>query len=184
MKSLIFNKTLRKHCRTIRIFSLFVIFCALFSLGYDFARVQGPSMDPTYRDKEWVVVDRWTYRFFMPEKGDVILVKDPSNKDTLMKRIIAGPGDTIEVKEGYIYVNDTCLYDKFKEERIRIIYVDDNDVPLRYWDGPRAGEALVEYISHLPEKLNTNEYWVIGDNRKDSWYGIVKYKDIKGKLLF
>ena len=153
MKSLIFNNTLKKHCRTIRIFSLFVVFCILFSLGYDFARVQGPSMIPTYRDNEWVVVDRWTYRFFMPEKGDVILVKDPSNKDVLMKRIIAGPGDAVEVKEGYIYVNGTRVSDKFEEERIRIIYVDDNDVPLTYWDGPNAGETVIEYLSHKPDKL-------------------------------
>jgi len=184
MKSLIFNKTLKKHCRTIRIFSLFIVFCVLFSLGYDFARVQGPSMDPTYRDNEWVVIDRWTYRFFMPEKGDVILVKDPLSKDILMKRVMAKPGDTIEVKKGYIYVNDARISDKFKEERIRIIYVDDDDVPLTYWDGPNAGETVTEYLSHNSDKLGKGEYWVIGDNRKDSWYGIVKLKDIKGKLWF
>ena len=180
MKSLILNKTLKKHCRTIRIFLLFIVFCILFSLGYDFARVQGPSMNPTYRDKEWIVVDRWTYRFFMPEKGDVILVKDPSNKDILMKRILGWPGDTVEVKEGYIYVNDILVSDKFKEERIQIVYVDEDDKQLTYWDGRPA----IKYISHEPEKLKRGEYWVIGDNREESWYGIIKLKDVKGKLWF
>jgi len=141
-------------------------------------------MSPTYHDKEWVVIDEWTYRFFMPEKGDVILVRDPSNNDILIKRIIATPGQKIEVKEGYIYIDGIVLSDKFKGERILIVLVDEHDIPLRYWNGPEVGEIVVEYTSHLPEKLGKDEYWVIGDNRESSWYGIVKFKNIKGKLWF
>lgn len=145
-------KLLKKHCKTIRIFLLFVVFSIIFSLGYSFSWVQGDSMSPTYHDKEWVVIDEWTYRFFMPEEGDVIIVRDPSNNDILIKRIIATPRQKVEVKEGYIYVD--------------------------------GNKIVVEYTSHLPEKLGKDEYWVIGDNRESSWYGIVKLKDIKGKLWF
>ena len=141
-------------------------------------------MSPTYHDKEWVVIDEWTYRFFMPEKGDVILVRDPSNNDILIKRIIATPGQKIEVKEGYIYIDGIVLSDKFKGERILIVLVDEHDIPLKYGNGPEVGEIVVEYTSHLPEKLGKDEYWVIGDNRESSWYGIVKFKNIKGKLWF
>lgn len=145
-------KLLKKHCKTIRIFLLFVVFSIIFSLGYSFSWVQGDSMSPTYHDKEWVVIDEWTYRFFMPEEGDVIIVRDPSNNDILIKRIIATPRQKVEVKEGYIYVD--------------------------------GNKIVVEYTSHLPEKLGKDEYWVIGDNRESSWYGIVKLKDIKSKLWF
>lgn len=177
-------KLLKKHCRTIRIFLLFIIFSIIFSAGYSFSWVQGDSMSPTYRDEEWVVVDEWTYKFFAPEEGDVIIVRDPSSDDTLLKRIIAIPGQRVEVKNGYIYVDGVALSDKFKEERILICLVDDNDTPLRYWSGSKAGEIVVEYTNHLPERLGSGEYWVIGDNRESSWYGVVKYKDIKGKLRF
>ena len=177
-------KLLKKHCKTIRIFLLFIVFSIIFSLGYSFSWIQGDSMSPTYHDKEWVVIDEWTYRFFMPEEGDVIIVRDPSNNDTLIKRIIATPGQKVEVKEGYIYVDGIALSDKFKEERILIVLVDENDTPLRYWGDTEINEIVVEYTSHLPEKLGKDEYWVIGDNRESSWYGVVKFKDIKGKLRF
>ena len=150
-------KLLKKHCKTIRIFLLFIVFSIIFSLGYSFSWIQGDSMSPTYHDKEWVVLDEWTYRFFVPEEGDVIIVRDPSNNDTLIKRIIATPGQKVEVKEGYIYVDGIALSDKFKEERILIVLVDENDAPLRYWGGTEINDIVVEYTSHLPEKLGKDD---------------------------
>ena len=103
-------------------------------------------MHPTYENGEWVVVDEWTYKFFSPEKGDVILINDASHGDLLLKRIISIPGEEVT----------TCGW----------------DLPYRL-DGSSKTKTLKE-----------DEYWVIGDNKEDSWSGVVELKNIKGKLWF
>jgi len=122
--------------------------------------VLGISMEPSFHTGQRVLISKVTYRLHEPERGDVIVFQ-PSNGDQgeYIKRIIALPGDTVEVKNGAVYVNGTRL----KEPYI-------NSTPSYRLDG---------------HKVPADNYFVLGDNRNhsnDSHNGwVVPRENIVGK---
>ena len=126
--------------------------------------VDGPSMRPTLESEERLVVNKFIYRFRVPEKGEVLVFqypRDPSRD--FIKRVIATPGDTIEIHEGRVFVNDQLLTEDYILEKTRSEY-------------PK---------STVPE----GRIFVMGDNRNNSEdsrfadVGFVPYDLIKGKAL-
>lgn len=126
--------------------------------------VEGPSMRPTLVNGERLVVNKFIYRFKHPEHGDVLVFrypKDPSRD--FIKRVIAVPGDTVEVKEGRVFVNGQLMDEKYILERTRGSYP----------------------LSTVPE----GHIFVMGDNRNNSEdsrfkdVGFVPYELIKGKAI-
>ena len=126
--------------------------------------VDGPSMRPTLESEERLVVNKFIYRFRPPEKGEVLVFqypRDPSRD--FIKRVIATPGDTIEIREGRVLVNDQLLTEDYILEKTRSEY-------------PK---------STVPE----GRVFVMGDNRNNSEdsrfadVGFVPYDLIKGKAL-
>ena len=126
--------------------------------------VDGPSMRPTLESEERLVVNKFIYRFRPPEKGEVLVFqypRDPSRD--FIKRVIATPGDTIEIREGRVLVNDQLLTEDYILENTRSEY-------------PK---------STVPE----GRIFVMGDNRNNSEdsrfadVGFVPYDLIKGKAL-
>ena len=126
--------------------------------------VDGPSMRPTLESEERLVVNKFIYRFRVPEKGEVLVFqypRDPSRD--FIKRVIATPGDTIEIREGRVLVNDQLLTEDYILEKTRSEY-------------PK---------STVPE----GRIFVMGDNRNNSEdsrfadVGFVPYDLIKGKAI-
>ena len=126
--------------------------------------VDGPSMRPTLESEQRLVVNKFIYRFHPPEKGDVLVFqypRDPSRD--FIKRVIAVPGDTIEIREGRVLVNDQLLTENYILEKTRSEY-------------PKAT---------VPE----GHIFVMGDNRNNSEdsrfadVGFVPYDLIKGKAM-
>ena len=126
--------------------------------------VDGPSMRPTLESEERLVVNKFIYRFRSPEKGEVLVFqypRDPSRD--FIKRVIATPGDTIEIREGRVLVNDQLLTEDYILEKTRSEY-------------PK---------STVPE----GRIFVMGDNRNNSEdsrfadVGFVPYDLIKGKAM-
>ena len=76
----------------------------------------------------------------------------------LIKRVIGIPGDTIQIIEGYIYKNNELYLDEFSHINI------------------------TEGITWEAERVGEGQYWVIGDNRDDTWFGLVWNDEIVGKL--
>ena len=144
-----------------------VIILALlaFSLVVGISRVDGQSMKPTLKDSQ--VVTYWrlgdNYRI-----GDIIAIKMP-NGDSYVKRVIAGPGDVIDIRDGYVYRNGQKLTEPYIESS------DGNTMPQN---------SRIEY----PYKVDSGCYWVMGDNREVSMdsrsFGSVIKENIKGRLLF
>lgn len=118
------------------------------------------SMEPNFHEGQRVVVNKAVYFFGEPERGDVIIFRAPGGSDEdFIKRVIGLPGDTVEVKDRFVYVNGVSL-----------------DEP--YIAQPPA------YI--MPElTIPEDRYFVLGDNRNYSndshrgWY--VDSEDIHGK---
>ncbi len=140
------------------VLALAVFFLLRFTI--DTVIVIGISMEPSFHSGQRVLLSKVSYRMHEPERGDVI-VFEPVNgeREDLIKRIIALPKDTVEVKDSAVYVNGT----KLKEPYI-------NDQP----------------TYNLPEQdVPTNSYFVLGDNRNrsnDSHYGwFVPHQNIVGK---
>jgi signal peptidase I len=124
--------------------------------------VVGQSMEPNLHNDDLLVINKIVYRLHDPERGDVVVLyppDQPRDEPPYIKRIIALPGDTIEVKNGAVYVNDNKLIESYIKEP------------------PTYTLAL----QHVPE----NEYFVLGDNRNishDSRSGwTVPRQDIIGK---
>jgi len=126
--------------------------------------VDGPSMQPTLHTGERLIVNKFIYRFSLPEHGDVLVFqypKDPSRD--FIKRVIAVAGDTIEVKDGRVFVNSQLLTEPYILDRAQ------KGFPL----------------SVVPP----DAIFVMGDNRNNSEdsrfsdVGFVPYQLIKGKAI-
>lgn len=128
--------------------------------------VIGNSMYPTYKNGEYLMASKISYRIGDPQRGDVIIFEYQENQD-FIKRIIALPGDTIMLKDGQFYINDILLDESN--------YLND----AVYTNG---GEYLKEGESKM---IPQEKYFVVGDNRPQSSdsraFGPVKDEDIKGK---
>jgi len=105
--------------------------------------VVGPSMEPDFRDGQRLLVNKAVYAFHEPERGDVIIFHSPhSSRTDFIKRIIGLPGDTVEIKQGVVYVNSSPLYEP---------YIAD---PPHY--------------TLQKQEVTPNSYFVLGDNRNNS----------------
>ena len=112
--------------------------------------VNGASMDPTFNTGQFLIVDRLTYRFEEPKRGDVIVFEYPNNpKIYYIKRIIGLPGETVTMNNGKIKITDIL-----HPEGIRI------DEP--YISANHSSK------DNLKIKLGQTEYFVLGDNRLQS----------------
>jgi signal peptidase I len=170
--------------KVFRVSVLLLVITFPFTSKYRFVKTVGESMEPTLRDGEWVVIERSSSLGgnWFPARYDNIVIKD--EKEKLSKRVIGLPGDTIEIKEGVIYLNNKILKDPFGSGRIGYYLVDENDEMLRYFSGPDVGAPVIKYISQGKEEIPDGYVWVIGDNREDSWFGLLPIKNITGKILY
>jgi signal peptidase I len=77
-------------------------------------RVDGASMEPTLVSGEYVIVNRVSYRLGSPHRGDIIVFHFPRDpKEEYIKRLIGLPGDEIEVKNNWVYVNGQLLDESY-----------------------------------------------------------------------
>lgn len=149
-----------------------IAFCIMVLLNmfvFNLSMVKGESMQPTLEASERLFINKLVYQFADPDRGDVIVLKDPSNgpdkKEFLVKRIVGLPGDTVEVKGHILYVNGEAQEESY------------TDVP-------------IEDPDFAPITIEEDHYFVMGDNRhlrksKDSReFGSVKESDIVGRAEF
>jgi len=150
-------------------------------------RVEGISMDPTLGSGQYLLVNKlvyepipfqsvaasdgetvgssqsWIFPFHPPRLGDIIVFQEPNDPDRdFGKRVIGLPGDTVEMRFGEVYVNDTLLPEPYLAER--------------------------DTTSLAPIKVPPGHYFVLGDNRRVSYdsreLGPIPQENIVGKAWF
>ena len=122
-----------------------IMFCVIRFVGQR-TIVIGDSMNPTLQDGENLITDKITYRFKDPKRFDIIVFPQKVNTSKLLiKRIIGMPGETVEIKDGRVYINGYELNETYGNEVMK--------------DGGLASNAIT---------LGKDEYFVLGDNRNNS----------------
>ena len=130
--------------------------------------VSGASMEETFHDNDYLIVDQLSYHFDEPERGDVIVFKYPKDPSKyFIKRIIALPGEEIEVAGGSVIIKN--------EANPEGITLNESYAQL----GQGAHQQRLE--------LGPDEYFVMGDNRDHSSdsrvWGVLKREEIVGRAL-
>jgi signal peptidase I len=149
---------------TVRILSVILITLFLFKFVLVPIRVTGDSMYPTYRNGQIKFVNKLAYRNKDPQRADVVAVAYAGKEVLLLKRVIALPGETVEVKSGDVFINGEPLVEPYAKGKIPA----DN------------GKALG---NTPPTPLGRDEYLILGDNRDLSEGYFNHRRDIIGKVL-
>ena len=128
--------------------------------------IEGHSMEPNLHDQELILVDKWTYLFRAPARGDVIVfIAPPQPSQDYIKRVIGVPGDMITIQNTTVIVDGVAL----KET-----YVDPKNLGSTFED-----RRIVNMI------VPPNDYFVLGDNRANSSdsrvWGFVPKQNIIGR---
>jgi signal peptidase I len=83
-------------------------------------RVEGQSMEPNLHTDQRLVVEKVSYRFHGPQRFDIVVLRLPSQgEELLIKRVIGLPGETVEIKNGHVYINGQQLDEPFTAEETR-----------------------------------------------------------------
>ena len=135
--------------------------------------VKGASMEPNFEDNEYLVIDEISYRFREPKRGEVIVFKYPYDpRDYYIKRIIGLPGETIEIKD-----NQVIIYNSDNPEG-KILNESNYLTPEARFHTQRDKDIKI--------MLESDEYYVMGDNRKVSsdsrTWGKLEKKFITGRV--
>ena len=132
--------------------------------------VKGASMEPSFEDGDYLIIDEISYRFTEPERGEVVVFRFPEDpRQFFIKRLIALPNETIEIRNNRIII--------FNEGEAAGFVLDESDylAPGKTTDG------------NLKIKLAQDEYFVLGDNRLHSSdsrrWGVLPRHFIIGKTL-
>lgn len=126
-------------------------------------KVEGNSMESTLENGDDIIVEKFSYLTNNPERYDIIVFRE-SESVNYIKRVIALPGETIQITEGKIYINERAIFDAYGNAKME--------------DGG---------IAEKPIKLGQDEYFVLGDNRnaskdsRDKAVGVIKRDQIIGK---
>lgn len=124
--------------------------------------VNGLSMHPTFNNGDYLIIDELSYNFLRnPERGEVIVFKPPlQGSRFFIKRVVGLPGETVEIKDGGVYVNGDKLAEPYHKQVT----------------GPDGSWGLEE-----------NEYFVMGDNRGSSsdsrFWGVLPEQNVVGRAL-
>lgn len=160
--------------RAIEFIQTLVLFAAIGTAIYLFIaqphKVSGLSMFPTMHDGDYIITNKIGYRLNPPQKGQIIVFKNPREESQdFIKRIIGTPGDTVKVENGHVFVNGSQINESYLNSTVVTT----------------SGSFLKEgeEISVTPD-----HFIVMGDNRLQSSdsreWGFVAKDEIIGQAFF
>ncbi len=199
-----------------------IIFCIFVfrSVIIEPFRIPSGSMMPTLFSGDFILVNKMAYglkvpfsdfnlfglnsdpiylfKHHLPKRGDVIVFKYPRDKSiNFVKRIVALPGDVVEIKNKELFVNEKLMFTTEIKEKLFIKKINKKFKNANF-NFYTAMTGKKQYVIQLDEnsfygtefsakKIPENMYFVLGDNRDFSYdsrfWGLVHKKNIKGKAL-
>ena len=129
--------------------------------------VVGTSMWPTLQPANVCFLNRFVYLVREPQRSEIVVLRDPADDCFAVKRIIAQAGDLVYIHAGMVYVNGRLLQENYLPAQTKTFLTSGRD--------------------ELTVRLRSGEFFVLGDNRKDSadsrLYGPVARQDILGAVI-
>ena len=90
---------------------------------YQPVKVEGTSMAPLISDQERIFINKFVYRFEPIERGDVVVFWYPLDRSkSFIKRVVGLPGDTVDIREGHVYINGQLLEEPYVPPRVRGLF--------------------------------------------------------------
>jgi signal peptidase I len=123
-------------------------------------KVRGESMEPTLHTNEYLLVEKISYRLHQPQRGDVVVFKYPRDEaENFIKRVIAVPGETVEIVSGRVYIDGQPIVEPY------LLQLPRESMP--------------------PTRIPDGKLFVLGDNRLNSndsrAFGMVSREEIVGR---
>lgn len=109
--------------------------------------VDGDSMVPTLHHGETYMLNRWSYHFRPPRRGELVVIRDPGYADMAIKRIVAIGEEHVEIHDAAVFIGGVALKEGYLAPKIRTF--------------PAKGTAASFVIPR-------NHFFVLGDNRSNS----------------
>ncbi len=161
-----FEKRFRLVREVIETIVLTLLMFAVICFAVQNFNIDGMSMEPSLHNGELILVDKWSYLFHAPERGDVVVFVAPRTpSQDYIKRIIGLPGDVITIQGTAVFVDGVKLNEKY--------------VNAAYQGNPYAFKTISNLV------VPPGEYWVMGDNRAGSCdlraFGFVPRQNIIGR---
>lgn len=133
--------------------------------------VYGPSMEPSFYDREYLLISKALIYVQDVQNHDVIVFKthlttESGSEKNLIKRVVGVPGDKVRIEEGHVYINDELITENYTDGSETMTF------------------GTSEWI------VGDDQYFVMGDNRdnsKDSRFedvGLIKKSAVMGKVVF
>lgn len=173
------TKSLIKETLIIAFISLAIVIPIRIYIAQPFI-VSGDSMNNTFINGQYLIVDEISYKFKNPQRGDVVIFKIPEEAVTMsknvlgskiyfIKRIIGLPGETVEVNG-----NDVTIFNKENPDGLKLVenyaFID---------------KLIPQKNTKVTVKLKDDEYFVMGDNRNNSsdsrYWGALQKDLIRGR---
>ena len=203
------------------IFWILLLVMIFRSVFFEPFRIPSGSMIPSLMIGDFILVNKFSYGFKVPfsdmaigginldpiylfgkagpERGDVIVFKYPNDPSVnYIKRVVGLPGDTIEIKNKIVYINDEevaqeeisgkeimdDMDDKFREYNLKFYKVKTG----QHTHTIQHDQDNYFRVDYAKRKIPEGQYFAMGDNRDFSadsrFWGFVPFKNIKGRALF
>ncbi len=148
--------------------AVFLAFVIVFSVGMR-TSVIGDSMEPVLYNGQEILMNRVIYRLSLPKRGDVVVFLPNGNQNShyYVKRVVGLPGETVQIKDGSVYINGVLLEEDDSFDKMAEAGIAENEL-----------------------ELASDEFFVLGDNRNSSEdsrsgnIGAVRKDTIIGKAWF
>jgi signal peptidase I len=130
-------------------------------------QVEGASMSPTLHDSDRYFLNRWVYDLRAPRRGEIVVLRDPTDGAYCVKRVVALPGEAVYFKNGRFFVNGKELSEPYLPDGVRTF--------------------TPEKIQDEMVAIGKDRYFVLGDNRNNSFdsrfYGPIPRENILGVVM-
>ncbi len=144
-----------------------VFYGVISHFGVQTVVVVGRSMNPTLEDTRFYFLNRLVYLIRSPRPSEIVVLRDPQEGGISVKRIIAGSGDLVSIRNGLVFVNNRPLLEPYLAK----------------------GTPTYPYCSLREQTftMHSGEFFVLGDNRLNSadsrTYGPISRGDILGQII-